>query len=86
MKALNLSTFLALVVGLQGCAYTVFAPPAVLYSTESTIGIKYRSAGVQSFDEVGKAMALISEHCNSNYEISERTVDNGWTTVDARCE
>ncbi|MGL5289524.1 MAG: hypothetical protein ACRC9N_08560 [Aeromonas sp.] len=70
---------------LGGCAYTVFAPPAVLYSTHEAIGIKYRSSGVQSYDEPGKAMQLIAEHCSGRYEVTNRAENAGWTTVDAKC-
>jgi len=69
-----------------GCAYTVFAPPKVLYSTINTIGVKYRSYGVQSHDEPAKVMELISNHCNDKYVVTGRTEENGWTTVDVRCE
>ena len=71
---------------ISGCAYTVFAPPKILYSTDSTIGVKYRSEGVQSHDEAGKAMMLVSNHCSDKYMVSGRTEENGWTTVDAKCE
>lgn len=68
-----------------GCAYTVFAPPKMLYSTQETIGVKYRSRGAMSHDEPGKAMKLIAEHCGGRYEVTSRAENNGWTTVDAKC-
>ena len=69
-----------------GCAYTVFAPPKVLYSNEQSIGVVYRSAGIQSIDEPEKAIKLISDHCIEKYVIHSRTESDGWTTLDARCE
>lgn len=70
---------------LTSCAHTVFAPPKVLYSTQSTVGVKYRSSGIQSFYESEKAMEIISNHCNDRYEITNRNINDGWTTVDAHC-
>jgi hypothetical protein len=70
----------------SGCAYTVFAPPTVLYSSDNSIAVKYRSAGVQSHDEAGKAMKIISDHCKGKYNVTNRTESDGWTTIDARCE
>ncbi len=81
-----LRIFIFCILLVTGCAYTVFAPPKLLYSTKNTIGVKYRSSGIQSHDEPGKAMELISNHCNDKYVVTGRTEKNGWTTVDARCE
>ena len=79
--------FFSLVVFLNtGCAYTVFAPPSVLYSNDSTIGIRYRSSGVQSINEPEKAMQLVSDHCEGRYVVINRSNAEGWTTIDARCE
>jgi hypothetical protein len=69
-----------------GCAYTVFAPPSVLYSNEDSIGIRYRSAGIQSVNEAEKAMQLVSSHCGESFVVTNRSESNGWTTIDARCE
>ena len=69
-----------------GCAYTVFAPPSVLYSNEDSIGIRYRSAGVQSINEPEKAMQLVSNHCGESFIVTNRSESDGWTTIDARCE
>ena len=77
---------LVTLVVLNGCAHTVFAPPKILYSTENTIGVKYRSEGLQSLDEPQKAMNLVSAHCKDKYMVSGRTQENGWTTIDAKCE
>jgi len=68
------------------CAYTIFAPPKVLYTNEGSIGVKYGSAGVQSIGDSEKAMELISDHCKGKYRITNRTVSDGFTTVDAICE
>lgn len=73
-------------LSVSGCAYTVFAPPAVMYATDDAIGVRYRSSGVQSRDEPGKAAALVAEHCGGSYAITNRVEDSGWTTIDARCK
>ena len=77
---------LVAIVALTGCAYTVFAPPAVLYSDADSIGAKYRNRGLQSYDNPAKAMQLIADHCAGKYEIAARTETDGWITVDANCE
>lgn len=76
----------AMIVAITGCAHSVFAPPSVLYSDDDSIGVRYRSAGIQSTDEPGKAMSIIDAHCNGSYGITNRTERDGWTTVDAKCE
>lgn len=82
----KIATAIAVVTFLGGCAYTVFAPPKVLYSNETSIGVKYRSAGIQSLDEAEKAMGLISDHCSSKFEVTGRIESDGWTTIDAVCK
>jgi len=77
---------LVLPLALSGCAYTVFAPPAIMYSTDDTIGVRYRSSGVQSRDEPGKAAQIVAEHCGGSYAVTSRVEDDGWTTIDAKCD
>ena len=83
----KMTKIIAIVVSaaIVGCGAIVFAPPKVLYSNEGTIGVRYRSAGIQSLDEANKAMQLISSHCSGKYEVTNRIEETGWTTVDARC-
>jgi len=83
---LRLVITLTACTALIGCAYTVFAPPKVLYSATDSIGVKYRSAGIQSINQAGKAMKLVSSHCDGKFTVTNRTIADGWTTVDAHCD
>ena len=79
-------TIVVICLALAGCATTVFAPPTVLYSDVNSIGVKYRSSGIQSLDEPEKAMSIVSEHCKGRYDVTNRSESDGWTTIDVKCE
>jgi len=46
-----------------GCQYSVFARPEIVYSTPTTVGVRYVAVGIQSRNNETQAMQLIAQHC-----------------------
>ena len=66
------------------CQYTVFARPEVVYSTPTTVGVRYIAAGIQGRYNERQAMRLIEEHCRGRYQVTGRSEGQA-STIDAVC-
>jgi hypothetical protein len=66
------------------CQYTVLARPEVVYSTASTVGVRYIAGGVQGRGNEREAMRLIEEHCRGRYRVTGRSEGQA-VTIDAAC-
>jgi hypothetical protein len=54
-----------LATSLGGCIQaSVFARPEIVYSTPTTVGVRYVAVGVQSRGNETEAMKLVAQHCN----------------------
>jgi hypothetical protein len=77
-----------LATSLGGCIQaSVFARPEIVYSTPTTVGVRYVAVGVQSRGNETEAMKLVAQHCNGRFQVTGRNESGaaGRMTIDAVC-
>lgn len=82
------TTIIALIttLAITGCAGTAFSRTKTTYMTPDTIGVRYMNSGLINIGEEDNAMALIVKHCRGEFKVTSRTVEDGYTYVDATCK